>query len=52
MTRLVNTQQPAGRHEITWRARDDQGRSVASGLYLVRLKAAGQIQVQKIMLAR
>jgi hypothetical protein len=32
---------PPGRHEATWRGLDDDGRPVASGVYLVRLHGAG-----------
>jgi hypothetical protein len=35
-----------------WDGTDRLGRSVASGVYLVRLKAGGQIDHQKITLLR
>jgi hypothetical protein len=42
--RLVRTlhegRLPAGPHEFAWDARDENGRSVASGLYFARLEAA------------
>ena len=36
---------PAGAGEVTWNGQDDQGRGVASGVYLVRLEA-GEVQVR------
>ena len=33
---------PAGEHRVIWEGTDDNGRSVASGNYLVRLEGAGQ----------
>jgi predicted outer membrane repeat protein len=49
---LVNSQQVAGPHEVAWRARDTEGRSLASGLYFVLLSWKGETRVQKIMLIR
>lgn len=43
---------PAGTHEVTWDGRDDRGRAVASGRYLVMLNVHGAIQSQLIMLVR
>jgi hypothetical protein len=40
----------AGRHDVTWRGRDDQGREVPSGAYVVRLRSAGQVASTKVML--
>ncbi len=40
----------AGSHAVGWDARDDQGRFVASGLYLLRWTWQGQTIVQKITL--
>jgi hypothetical protein len=41
-----------GRHAVTWPGRDQQGRPVASGVYLVRLSAAGLEAVQTVTLVR
>lgn len=41
---------PAGRHDVTWHGRDDQGRSVPSGAYVVRLRSAGQVASAKVMM--
>lgn len=39
VNRLVNEEQPAGRHEAVWDGRDGAGRGVASGTYFYRLEA-------------
>jgi photosystem II stability/assembly factor-like uncharacterized protein len=49
---LVNEVRSAGRHEVVWDARDDAGKSVATGLYLYRLEAKGFSQVRKMMLIK
>ncbi|MBU2502139.1 right-handed parallel beta-helix repeat-containing protein [bacterium] len=49
---ILDEVQSAGDREVTWRGRDDRGRSAASGLYFVRLRFGGETQVRKIMLAR
>ncbi|MEW6750065.1 MAG: FG-GAP-like repeat-containing protein [Candidatus Latescibacterota bacterium] len=38
-----------GRHAVIWDGRDDQGREVAAGVYLCRLRAGGASQVQKVV---
>ncbi len=42
----------AGDHDLFWDGRDEQGRDVASGTYLLRLDAAGEQQVHKLALVR
>ncbi len=42
----------AGRHEVRWDGRGGDGRNLASGLYFVRLVAAGETQVHKMTLVR
>ncbi|MFH1844723.1 MAG: agmatine deiminase family protein [bacterium] len=39
--RLAKGDYPAGQHQITWDGRNDSGRTVATGVYLFRLRAAG-----------
>jgi len=51
-TLVDHSRMPAGRQRIGWDGTDDQGRSLASGLYLVRLKAGGQVVVRKLTLLR
>jgi hypothetical protein len=41
-----------GPHQTTWDTRDDAGRSVASGLYFVRLLAAGASETRKLVIRR
>lgn len=42
----------AGEHVLTWNGRDDDGRDLASGVYLARFKAAVVVQTQRLMLVR
>lgn len=42
----------AGAHDVFWDGRDDRGRDVASGTYLLRLTADGAQQVRKLALVR
>ncbi len=50
---LVQGELPAGEHRLTWNGRDDAGRPVASGVYLIRLAAPGEpVQTQRVVVAR
>jgi len=50
---LVDQIQPAGRHTAVWDARNDAGRSVASGVYLYRIQAGDSYSdVRKMLLVR
>ena len=49
---LADESLPRGRHERTWDGRDEAGRSVASGVYAIRLDWAERSQVRKAMLVR
>ena len=42
----------AGLHEREWSGTDERGRPAASGLYLYRLIAGGQVRVGKLALIR
>ena len=42
----------AGIHRLRWDARDDQGRPLASGVYLYRLVTAEAVQTRKLTLLR
>ena len=44
--------QPAGWREVSWNGRNFAGQPVASGVYLYRLQAGGQVLVRKMMLMR
>ncbi len=49
---LVKETQEAGRHLLDWDGRDDRGRVLASGIYLIRLRAGDQIRSQRVTLMR
>ena len=49
---LVNEVLPGGEHGVAWDGRDDGGRLVAAGAYLVRLEAGGEADVRKITLVK
>ena len=42
----------AGRHQVVWDGRDEEGMSVSTGMYLVRLNAGDYRSVEKISLLR
>jgi len=51
--RLVNGHQQAGSYGATWDGKDEAGRSVASGVYVVRLSVEGRtVQTRRMTLVR
>ena len=42
----------AGRHSVAWDGRDDTGRSLPAGMYLVRFEAPGTARAMKAMMMR
>ena len=52
VTTLVHGYRDAGSHTLNWDGRDDDGRSLASGLYLYRLSTEGHVQTRKLVLLR
>ena len=46
---LADGFRPAGMHEMTWDGRNDQGREVASGIYLYSLELAGAERLARQM---
>jgi hypothetical protein len=50
--RLVDGVVDAGRHEETFDGRDESGRSVASGIYLVRLQTRSEIFARRFTLVK
>jgi hypothetical protein len=42
----------AGKHRLGWDGRDGEGRDVPAGIYFVRVKAARETAVRKLVLAR
>jgi hypothetical protein len=49
---LFNGRQTAGRHEIQWDGRDQNGVSAGSGVYFVRMTADNYQKVRKILLVK
>jgi len=49
---LVDEMRPAGSHRVAWDGRDDDGRAVASGVYVVQLRAGSLMQTRKMALLR
>ena len=49
---LLNKELSAGGHAVVWDGRADNGRVLASGLYLVRLQAGRDVAVRRLTLVR
>jgi hypothetical protein len=49
---LVAEHRAAGRHTVVWDGHDDSGRSVASGVYVIRMKAGDFVGNNRVMLIR
>ena len=49
---LVDQMQDAGAYEVHWDARNQQGTTVASGVYLVRLHHSGGVQSLRLLFLR
>lgn len=49
---LLDAAVPAGRRELAWDGRDDAGRPVPGGLYLVRVRQGDAAQVLRVALVR
>jgi flagellar hook assembly protein FlgD len=49
---LVDEETLAGEHALIWNGRDRKGKTVASGVYFMRLTVAGQARTQKIVLLK
>jgi hypothetical protein len=52
VTRLVQGQQTAGRHEVTWNGVDASGHAVGSGVYFYRLETNGGAGTRKMVLLK
>ena len=52
LTRLLDETLDAGSHALDWRGRDAQGHELPSGLYLLRLRSAGELRTRKLVLLR
>jgi hypothetical protein len=49
---LANDTFAAGSHSVTWNGRDENGRAMPSGPYLVRLESASGVEARKVMLVK
>ncbi len=49
---LVQGNVPAGSYEVDWFGHDDSGRRLASGVYLVRLRQANRVSLQRVTLLK
>ena len=50
--RLVDEVQEAGRYQVAWKGRDEQGRVVGSGVYLYRFEADGFERTRRLVLLK
>ena len=49
---LVNDNLPAGEYEVKWNGNDDNGSSVASGIYFYKLRSGNDSQTKKMVLMK
>jgi len=50
---LINSEtRPPGLHSVTWTGQDDSGRSVAAGVYFIRLQAGEFLQTRRMTLMK
>ena len=49
---LAQGLQEAGTYTLRWDGRDDDGRDLATGVYLYRLKAGERVETRKLLLLR
>jgi hypothetical protein len=49
---LTDQTYDAGAHSLVWEGKDDRGRNLASGVYLLRVKAVGNESVKRVMLLK
>ena len=50
--RLLDSQESAGHHEVTWNGCNDYGQPVASGTYFFRLSAGDYVETKRMALIR
>jgi len=49
---LVDSHLTAGRHAVVWDGRDDNGHTLATGVYFTRLQAGAERQTRKVLVLR
>ncbi|RKY59737.1 MAG: hypothetical protein DRP95_04820, partial [Candidatus Latescibacterota bacterium] len=49
---LVNAWREAGEHRVRWDGRDNRGKEVSSGVYVVRIEAGEFSRAMKVTLLR
>jgi len=49
---LMHEQQPGGTHHVYWYGKDNSGASVSSGTYLIIMRSAEYVGIQKLVLLR
>jgi len=49
---LVNDYLPAGEYSVTWDGKDEDGRSVSSGVYFYRMTAGEYTSVKRMVLMK
>lgn len=49
---LINNEIPKGSHRIVWDGKDNNGRAVSSGLYLVRIGIGNKVDTHKVMMLK
>jgi hypothetical protein len=52
VTTLLDAARAAGPGNVRWNGRDYRGRSVAAGVYFIRVQAAGEMRTTRIVLVR
>jgi hypothetical protein len=52
VTTLLRESKSTGAHSVVWMGTDGRGRSVASGVYIARMEANGQVQQRRLALIR
>jgi len=49
---LVNAQQPAGAKSVYWDSKDQNNRTIANGVYFLKLEAEDNTAVQKLIIVK
>jgi len=52
VTRLIDSELEPGSHKVVWNGRDNNGRTVSSGIYLYTLKSGDKIYTKKMVMAK